>query len=91
MSTHDYTSRGWGHDFCIRDVIKGGRVLKASGWGNGIEKGDFIIIPNSNPPPGANDSTRYRVKEISYCSDPRDMWHATLTFAPRSTSQPASA
>lgn len=75
--THDYTQRGWGHDYAINRVIDGGTVLRASGWGSGISEGDFLILPNGEA------TTRYRVESIEYYRDPPDMWSADLWFAPR--------
>ena len=75
--THDYTKRGWGHDFTITTVIDRVKQLKASGWGYGIRCGDFLLLPNKL------GITRYRVININYYSNPADMWNADLSFAPR--------
>ena len=56
-----------------------GAKLHAMGWGNGLEKGDYILLANN----GGRGSTRYEITEISYKSDPMDMWEAALVFAPR--------
>jgi hypothetical protein len=74
---HDYTQSSWGHSVNIIRVEKEGRYLDVCGWGVRLEKGDYILLPNK----GA--STRYRIKNISYYSDPPDMWHATLVFDAR--------
>lgn len=74
---HDYTRRRWGHNYEITKIIDGGMTLKISGWGRGISKGDFIILPN-----GA-ETTRYQIASIEYHMNPTDMWNATATFAPR--------
>lgn len=76
-ATHDYSHRFWGHDYTVIRVIDDGQQLAVSGWGHGIEKGDYMLLQNGN------STTRYRVKEIDYKRDPDDMWHATMTFAPR--------
>lgn len=76
-TTHDYTQRYWGHDYVIMELIAEGQKLKTCGWGNDIKKNDYLILENNG------NSTRYRVKEIRYENDPRDMWFATLGFAPR--------
>jgi hypothetical protein len=76
--THDYTKRGWGHDYIFRP-IDGGMRGSMTGWGHGIGDGDYLILQNEG------DTTRYRVDEISYYSDPPDQWRASVTFAPRST------
>ena len=79
--THDYRDghRGWGHDITYRPCDRGGRGtrLNASGWGCGIAAGDYILLSNGDA------DTRYSVHEISYHSNPADMWRATLKFAPR--------
>lgn len=76
--THDYRRdvRGWGHDITYT-VEKDGKILNAQGWGDGLRPGDFILLSNGK------DETRYRVKKITYYGDPKDMWKATLKFAPR--------
>jgi hypothetical protein len=85
MTTHDYTKnrRRWGHDYVIFEVEKGGKILKTSGWGHGIKKGDAILFDNKDARPPENPTTRYKVKEIEYLSNPPDMWRATLEFFPR--------
>ena len=75
QKTHDYTKRGWGHDLSW-DVLDG-QKLKIIGWGGGVSAGDFLILPN------AGSSTRYKVDEISYYSDPRDQFKAIASFSPR--------
>jgi hypothetical protein len=81
MKTHDYTKRGWGHDFAIQKVVDGGQILHIAGWGDyqrdRIEEGDYLILPNDG------QSTRYRVETIRYAVDPCDQWFAKLSFAPR--------
>lgn len=78
--THDYTHRGWGHDY-IFDPIDNGKRGSMMGWGHGITKGDYLLLQNDG------DSTRYRVTSIEYMMDPRDMWSAKVTFAPRKRRQ----
>lgn len=75
--THDYTRRAWGHNFSIIKIFDGGMRLSMMGWGHGISKGDFIILPNEK------ETTRYLIKSIKYKNDPPDMWRATVEFAPR--------
>lgn len=74
--THDYTKRGWGHDYIFRP-IEGGMRGSMSGWGVGIESGDYLLLQNEGC------STRYRVDEIEYYSNPHDQWRAQVSFAPR--------
>jgi hypothetical protein len=75
--THDYTTRGWGHDFGISHSNHHGFEVSAYGWGRGIRAGDYLILPNRDTP------TRYEVRSIAYQRDPPDMWFADLLFAPR--------
>lgn len=84
-TTHDYTKRGWGHDYVIHSVIRDGQELRMSGWGRGIRAGDFLLLENEG------SSTRYRVESISYHRDPSDMWAAAAVFAPRSAPPKESA
>lgn len=77
QQTHDYTRRTWGHDYTTLSVIDGGQRLRLSGWGLGINAGDYLILPNGS------GTTRYRVDSIEYRIDPHDMWFAEATFAPR--------
>jgi hypothetical protein len=79
--THDYTRRGWGHDYTFRP-IKGGMAGHMLGWGQGIQEGDYLIIEN-----GPNDSSRYMVDKISYSKETQDMWTAKVSFAPRTRLQ----
>lgn len=82
-STHDYTKRGWGHDYAITDVRANGQQISMTGWGRGIRQGDYLLIESQSTEPGANPDTRYRVKSIRYCDDPSDMWSMEATFASR--------
>lgn len=77
---HDYTSPRWGRSFNVLSVEDGGQCIKVVGWGLGIKRKDYLILPNEG------GTTRYRVVEIDYYEDPRDMWRATLEFAPRQAS-----
>lgn len=76
--THDYSAKNryWGHDYTF-EPTNGGKTGRMMGWGNGIKKGDYLLLQN-----GAG-TTRYKVKSIKYFSDPSDMWSATVEFAPR--------
>jgi hypothetical protein len=84
-TTHDYTRRTWGHDYCILAAHDAGQRLDASGWGPmaglrpRIQRGDYLILVGK----GGVGSTRYQVAGIEYRMDPADMWFATLRFAPR--------
>ena len=89
--TFDYSAskRGWGHDIGFQ-VIDGGMKLRAHGWGprpagvdetkrEWMDAGDFVIISQT----GGAETTRYRIDAIKYEMNPRDMWFADLSFAPR--------
>jgi hypothetical protein len=82
--THDFGPgrRYWGHDYCISTVLDGGQRVRASGWGHGgrlIKEGDYLLLESAR----RKRATRYRVEKIRHVMDPDDMWHADLTFAPR--------
>lgn len=78
-TTHDYRrhKRSWGHDLTFSLVDAGGLRLKASGWGTGISKDDYILISNGF------GETRYQFESIEYYGNPHDMWSAVLVYAPR--------
>jgi MioC protein len=78
MKTHDYTDRIWGHDFIFRPIDVEGRNATMMGWGKGLEKGDYMILPNQGT------TTRYKITAVEYFRDPPDMWKASVEFAPRS-------
>lgn len=79
---HDFGPglRRWGHNYSIITRRRDGKELSVCGWWEGIKKGDTIALENRD-----NDDGRsvYRVREIEYYRDPRDMWHATLVHDPR--------
>lgn len=77
IKTHDYSKRGWGHDYTFTPV-DGGQRGRAALWGEDICAGDYLILQD---PQGG--TTRYQVETIEKCFDPPDMWIATLVFAPR--------
>ena len=74
--THDFIDCSWGHSCSFTPIDKG---LKGSiiGHGGGISKGDYLLLKNGE------HSTRYQVTEISYYSDPTDMFRGKVDFAPR--------
>ena len=76
--THDYTYKEWGHNYSIQSISDGGLNLSLVGWGCGISNGDYLLLKNGE------DSTRYKVDAVEYCTDPHDMWFAELKFSPRS-------
>jgi len=82
-TTHDYTKRCWGHDYAITRIRKRGTEISMTGWGHGISDGDYILLQGQSKDPCANPDTRYRVKTVRYCNNPRDMWFMEAEFAPR--------
>jgi hypothetical protein len=77
VTTHDFTKKAWGHNVEVMAVIDGGLGLRVAGWAHGVERGDLLLLPNGQ------STTRYRVEQIDHQSNPRDMWFADLSFAPR--------
>lgn len=77
MTTHDYRIRGWGHDYVIHAVHNGGLEIDISGWGSGINEGDYLLMAH------AKGEARYEIESIRYVDDPADMWFAKAVFAPR--------
>lgn len=76
--THNYSSPGWGHRVIMGKKLDiRGLRWRVSGFGHGVRKGDFLILPNES------ETTRYQVDEIDYYLDPKDMWHGVISFAPR--------
>lgn len=81
--THDYTRTGWGHGYSIGRVLDGGQKLSAIGVGRGISQGDYILMAD-----GDGGTTRYQFESVTYSNDPKDLWRATLKFAPRQNALP---
>lgn len=75
--THDYTRRGWGHDFTF-EPEQGGKQGSMMGWGHGLNNGDYLILPVRG------GTTRYQIETVEYFMNPSDMWKASVVFAPRS-------
>lgn len=78
-TTHNYTLRYPGHDYTFTPS-DGGQRGRMTGWGLGLQRGDYLLLDNDGAP------TRYRIDSVRYFSDPRDMWSADVTFAPREPS-----
>ena len=78
--THDYTARGWGHDYTF-EPKDGGMRGRMSGWGSGIKPGDFLLLQNKKL--SGVQTTRYQIIKIDYMRDPPDQWFADVMFAPR--------
>jgi hypothetical protein len=80
VKEHDYTTkrRGWGHDRVLRPVPgTNGHQANCTGWGYGMEAGDVIMFTNDE-----GGVARYRIEQIEYYRDPRDMWRARLQWYP---------
>ena len=75
QKTFDLSSRGWGKDYNIMSVSH------IAGWSRGISVGDYLILKSGDY------TTRYKVGDINYCSDPHDMFFAKIEFAPRDPEQ----
>ncbi len=75
MKTHDFSVRSWGNNYTI--MSDDGNQISLMGWSYGINDGDYLILQNGN------STTRYQVTRIKYLRDPKDMFEATATFAPR--------
>lgn len=82
---HNFTARKrfFGHDYAIMDTLNGGQRIKVCGWKRGISAGDFLIFTKGKRQKDSNATTRYRVVEIRYELDPRDMFWAWCEFSPR--------
>ena len=76
-----FNRRDWGHDYTVHRVWHGGREIDVSGWCRGIQEGDTLVLESNGRP------STYRVASIRYARDPRDMFHATLTYVGSSESQ----
>ena len=73
--THDYLKPAWGRNCTFTPLEKGQRG-HVTGWGRGVEVGDYLLLPNGNV------STRYRITILHNYDGPPDMWRAEVMFAP---------
>ena len=86
--THDYTIRVWGHSYNVINVIDEGIELDMFVFSDTILRdGDYMIMTNSAPPPGKNDTTRYQIVTRERMVDPMDMYRVRARFAPREERQ----
>jgi hypothetical protein len=75
--TIDLTPKHWGRDY-VFDPKEDGMKASISGWSTPLpEVGDYLILRN-----GAG-TTRYQIDSIHYPLDPKDMFFAQASFAPR--------
>jgi len=73
---HDYTRRGWGHDYTWTPTPgTAGQHGEAVGWGRGIAVGDILVLEGPN-----GGGSPYRVETVHYAEDPDDMWWTTLRY-----------
>lgn len=75
--THDLSSQTWGRNYNVMNIHKEGMRVDLVGWCEGIKKGDYLLLKQGD------GTTRYLVDEIRYEGDPKDMWFAETSFAPR--------
>lgn len=68
--------RFWGHDYFISRRSEDGKQLKISGFGRGIKAGEYILLEHSNHV----DIVAFRIEDIYYETDPRDMFWANLVW-----------
>jgi len=81
---HDYRIKTWGHAYSTHKTEEDGKLLRMTGHGpkadmgydGKIEAGHYLLFSNGG------GTTRYIVEEIEYYKDPKDMWKATVRFAP---------
>jgi hypothetical protein len=78
---HDYRQvRRWGHDITSARPQRGdSQLADLAGFGEGVFVDDFVVVPSGGRP------AIYVVQQISYMSDPADMWTATGRFVSGAT------
>ncbi len=77
QKTHDYSNGCWGHDCHITSIEDDGLTISLTGWGFGLSNNDYIVLKNGS------DTTRYKLDDVEYTSNPPDMWFAKASFSPR--------
>jgi len=72
----DYSmeKRGWGYDYTTVGID--GERMSVCGWGLGLEDGDLVVFGTKT------GNHLYRVSDVSYREDPRDMWSAEAVHVP---------
>lgn len=79
-ATHDLSTRKWGRNYNIVQIIDGGAKLRAAIWATPLpQDGDYLILRGDRP----GHTTRYSIDQIEPCWHPGDMAFVSLTFAPR--------
>ena len=72
--THDYTRPEWEDAYIFEPLEHGGGGYITAQDGK-VKPGDYLILPDATT---ADKSCTYQVQEISYYSNPPDMWMALL-------------
>ena len=72
-TVHDYSNRYWGHDFVFMGADADKKIISLTGWGSGLRNGDYFKYETYD-----HRIVTYRIKEVDYYRDPRDMWKAQL-------------
>lgn len=80
--THNYLERYWGHDYSVVSSNESGTKANILGWGHGLIKGDFLLLKSKSSKSGR---ALYRIKEVSYFNDPKDMWDVKVEWEPSFT------
>lgn len=78
VDMHVFVPNVWGHALYFSPE-NGGQEGSMHGHGKGLKVDDYVILPIRN----ARGTTRYRVTEIRYMSDPPDQFFGRLVFDPR--------
>jgi hypothetical protein len=100
--THDLSNRYWGHNYEVLKAegdhlhiamwytppFKVDRELRVPMPGDYPDVGDFLLLQSKGSPDG---KTRYRIATLEWCGNPRDMYFADLSFAPRTHAVPEHA
>ena len=80
MRFHDYRKRYWGHDYCwTPDDKSGGKTGRFMGWGHNLQNGDVLVLQGTAP----NLVVLYKISDLSYYHDPKDMWECHGKYSPR--------
>ena len=74
MTIHDYTQRGWGHDFMIMRHNEDWTEIKLAGWGSGLKQGDLLLLPA----PDGKPALHWEITNVEYTKDPLDMWFVII-------------
>lgn len=70
-NTHNYLASKWRNSY-IFEVLEQGVRGYITAQGRGVQLGDYLILPYGST------SAKYQVEEITYYSNPPDMWIALV-------------